>query len=131
MLVCCFYLSYSESYCHIALSLPIFSSESLTTGKWAFLGPFGVKSRSCTRGPPHRKAVITTLILEGSFYPVVLCKGEQNSWSSPVQLCHRHSLSHCCGTGSVPGLETFACHECSQKKKKKKQNLTFTTIPIE
>ena len=28
------------------------------------------------------------------------------------------SLSHCCGTGLIPGSVTSTCHRCDQKKKK-------------
>ena len=31
--------------------------------------------------------------------------------------CHCSGLGHCCGAGSVPGLETSTCREWPKKKK--------------
>ena len=35
---------------------------------------------------------------------------------------------HCCGVGLITGLDTSACHGCSQKKKKKKKKKKKLTI---
>ena len=38
-----------------------------------------------------------------------------------IQRCHCCGTDPCCGTGSIPGPETSACHRCSKKKKKTKE----------
>ena len=38
-----------------------------------------------------------------------------------IQHCHCYGSSYSCGVGSIPGPGTSTCHECSQKKKERKE----------
>ena len=33
-----------------------------------------------------------------------------------IQCCHCYGSGYCCGTGSMPGPGTSACHKCNQKR---------------
>ena len=44
-----------------------------------------------------------------------------------IQCCHRYCIGHSYGSDSIPGPKTFTCLGCSQKEKKKEQNLCFLT----
>ena len=52
-------------------------------------------------------------------------------WLSGLRMwhCHCYGLGHCCGTGSVPGLDTSACHQCSTKTKKGRHKPTTKKAP--
>ena len=40
-----------------------------------------------------------------------------------IQHCHCCDSGHCCGTGSILGPETSACHEYCQRIKIKKEEI--------
>ena len=48
-------------------------------------------------------------------------------WCSGLRIwcCHCCGSGLCCGTASIPGLETLACHGYSQQEKKKKKECVF------
>lgn len=44
-----------------------------------------------------------------------------------IQCCHFCTLGCCCGEGSIPGLGTYTCYGCYQKKKKEKMKIWKST----
>ena len=50
-------------------------------------------------------------------------------WLSSLRMwrCHCSGSGHCCGTDSIPGLETSACCGCSQNKTKQKNKMCLST----